>query len=104
MNTNVVKPEELAEFRKRAEEAVVSLRREGEEAFYYHGPRGSMVTVGVFGPKDLDVTKPGRESFALREARRKFPFNLVNGAQLLVKTKTQQSQSAQPSFVLQIPD
>jgi hypothetical protein len=104
MNTNVVKAEELAEFRKKAEEAVVNLRREGEEAFYYHGPRGSMVTVGVFGPKDLDVTRPGAESFGLREARRKFPFNLVNGAQLLVKTKSQQSASAQPSFVVPIPE
>ena len=100
---NVPKPNELAEFRKKAEEAVVNLRREGEEAFYYHGPNASMVTVGVFGPKDLDVTRPERQSFALMEARRKYPFNLVNGAQYLVKTKTQ-TRTAQPSFVVPIPD
>ncbi|HYE60840.1 MAG TPA: hypothetical protein VD997_02495 [Phycisphaerales bacterium] len=104
LNVNHPKPEELAEFRKNAEQAVNNLRREGEEAFYYHGQRGSMVTVGVFGPKDHDVTKPGRESFALSEARRKYPFNLVNGAQLLVKVKNQAKASAQPSFLVPIPE
>lgn len=103
LNTNTPRPQELAEFRKAAEKAVVELRREGEEAFYYHGPRGSTVTVGVFGPRDHDPTKPGRDSFALMETRRRHPLNLVNGATLLARTRGQAEARPQPSFLVPIP-
>jgi hypothetical protein len=103
LDTNNPKPQELAEFRKAAEKAVIELRREGEEAFYYHGPRGSTVTVGVFGPEDHDPTKPGSDSFVLREARRRHPLNLVNGAPLLTRTRGQTQAKPQPSFLVPIP-
>ncbi len=103
LNTNTPKPEELAEFRKAAEKAVVELRRGGDEAFYYHGPRGSTVTVGVFGPLDHDPLKPGSDSFALLETRRKHPLNLVNGAQFLTRSRGQEKARPQPSFLVPIP-
>jgi hypothetical protein len=104
LNTNTTKPEELAEFRKKAEEAVVNLRREGEEAFYYHGPRGSTVTIGVFGPKDADPLRPGQESFALSQLRAKYPFNAVNGAKYMVKSRGQTEAKPQQSLLVPIPE
>lgn len=72
--------EDLAAFRKAAEEAVARLRREGEQAFYYHGPNGSMVTVGIFNDSDLDTSvSPPLESARLKAERLKHPNNLLNG-------------------------
>lgn len=71
---------DVAEFRKAAEAAVAELRAEGEQAFYFHGPTSSMVTVGVFGEDDHDASvAPAIESTRLREARERHPNNLVNG-------------------------
>jgi hypothetical protein len=69
---------ELAEFRKAAEQAVVQLRREGEEAYYCHGPKMSMVTVGVFAAEDFD-SQTQSYSPALAKTRLRFPYNLFNG-------------------------
>lgn len=72
--------EELAECRKLAEEAATKLRREGDQAYFYHGPNGSQVTVGVFGVQDHDpVNSPGMESAGLRAVRAKHPNYLLNG-------------------------
>lgn len=71
--------EELATIRAAAEQAVSELRRQGELAFFYHGPTRSMVTIGVFGVADRDPSRPGFESSALRSARERFPYNLLNG-------------------------
>lgn len=68
-----------AEFRKAAEQAVLQLRREGEQAFYFHGPRRSMVTVGLFGKDDFDPQAPGVESPVLKTLRQRYPYNLNNG-------------------------
>jgi hypothetical protein len=70
---------EMEEFRAAAEKAVVQLRREGEQAYYYHGPTRSMVTVGLFGKEDFDAASR-LESPALKALRKKFPYNLQNGA------------------------
>lgn len=66
-------------FRKAAEQAVVQLRREGDPAYYFHGPRRSMVTVGLFGKDDFDPQTPGVESAALKALRARYPNNLNNG-------------------------
>lgn len=73
-------PEELKEYRTLAEEATAKLRREGDQAYFYHGPNGSQVTIGVFTPEDYDpIARPGIESFLLTEARKKYPNYLLNG-------------------------
>lgn len=98
---------DLAEFRKAAEEAVNRLRREGQEAYYYHAPRSSIVTVGVFSHEEYSTTRrlPGgavvggsaRESMRVVEAREKNPYNLVNGQAVKVRGKLQ------PSMLVEIP-
>lgn len=70
---------ELEEFRAAAEQAVVQLRREGEQAYYFHGPTRSSVTVGLFGKEDYDP-QTKLECAALKQLRKKFPYNLQNGA------------------------
>jgi len=71
---------DLAQFRKAAEQAAARLRRDGEEAFYYHGPFRSMVTVGIFDYSDSDRGAGKPESARLLETRRRHPHNLLNGA------------------------
>lgn len=71
---------DLVEVRKAAEAAVVELRQEGEEAFYYHGPAMSTVAVGIFDETDYDPQLPSVMSSRLREAKRLHPYNLYNGA------------------------
>jgi hypothetical protein len=70
---------ELAEYRRTAERAVYDLRRQGEEAYYYHAPNRSMVTIGVFGPDDHDPRTPGLESNRLSDTRLRHPHNTLNG-------------------------
>lgn len=101
---------EMAEFRRAAEQAAAQFRADGEDAYYYHGPRRSMVTIGVFGPKDYadQPISGGRtrhiESAALRLLREKHPYNLVNGQALRVKSSAYPDGRVQPSFVVAIPD
>lgn len=72
--------EDLAAFRRAAEQAVERLRREGDQAFFYHGPNGSMVTVGVFNDGDMDTSvTPPIESRRLADLRSRHPHNLLNG-------------------------
>lgn len=74
---------DLAEARRAAETAAADLRRQGEEAYYYHGPRRSMVTIGAFSESDI---KPS-ESPAVRRLRSAFPYNLYNGRAVLVRSR-----------------
>lgn len=93
---------DVAEARKKAEEAAADLRRQGELAFYYHGPSMSMVTVGVFGERDIQ----GSFSLELRDVMERFPHNLVNGqgvSQTVTTTDGRQEQILQPSFPVLIP-
>ncbi len=80
---------DLREIRRAAEQAAIALRREGEEAFYYHGPSTSSVTVGVFAPSEYEI--PTRERATVVNAipragprvillREKYPQLLINGA------------------------
>jgi hypothetical protein len=75
-------PADMAEFRKMAEQAVLKLRSEGEQAFYYHGPSRSVVTIGLWGTDDYDEAAPTGfkdKSPALHAMRQRFPNNLQNG-------------------------
>lgn len=99
---------ELAESRKAAEEAAVRLRREGERAYYFHGPRRSMVTIGLWSDDDLASAstrdRPGRDENAeLTTLRKRFPHNLYNGAGLMEKSR-QGTQRLQPSVLVVLPE
>lgn len=102
-------PDEIAEYRKAAEEAAVILRRDGELAFYYHAAERSMVTVGVFGQDDYDpLNRPGIESPALMDARKRHPLNLLNGKgireRIPVKEGTPEAFRMQPSMLVGVPE
>lgn len=98
---------QLREFRRAAEAAVRELRAEGDQAFYYHAPYRSMVTVGVFGESDFDATTtPPIESQRLRDTRRKFPNNLLNGKgirETITNSAGQRVTRLQPSNLVAIP-
>jgi hypothetical protein len=111
---------QLREIRQAAEMAVKTLRADGVEAFYWHGPSRSTVTVGLFGESDLQRTarEGGKEmvvpqrSDRLAAAQAAFPQNLVNGMAIRVKVQGADSPDRapvgkaggfQPSFLIRIP-
>jgi hypothetical protein len=108
--------EDLIEFRKAAEAACLTLRREGEDAFFYHGPRMSLVTIGLFTESDYATTTksnaPGGvvvnrkpiESGALKLAREKFPYNLINGQAAKFRERPGSEGRVIPSTVVAVPD
>lgn len=96
---------DLAEFRKAAEQAAAQLRREGEQAYYYHGPTKSMVLVGAFDSREFDERKPAEqaEGPVIRALRQKFPYNLVNGAGYRERTAGEKEGRMQKSQIVRIP-
>ncbi len=102
---------DLRDIRAAAERGAAALRADGEEAYFYHGPRRSMVTVGIFTEDDYSMrTREGDnaipvfvESPKLRALRQKYPYNLVNGQALRVRTPGQEKGVIQPSMVVEIP-
>lgn len=91
------------DFRKAAEKAAAILRSEGVQAFYYHGPNRSMITVGTFGDKALVSPDDKEYSYDVRALQRRFPFNLGNGVTLREK-RPDGTLVNQPSFLVHIPD
>lgn len=99
-------PEEIETYRRAAEDAVAELRKQGEQAFYYHAAMRSMVTVGVFSRDDHDASvMPPMESSALKAARKKFPNNTLNGMGIRETVQTEQgkAQRIQKSRLVEIP-
>lgn len=92
---------ERREARSAAERAVATLRSEGEQAFYFHGPNFSSVTVGLFRAEDVDP-QTGLRSASFYDLQAKFPYNLLNGAQRTVRLEGQAAQ-AQRSVLVRIP-
>lgn len=101
---NRLSPEDKKTVQAAAEEAAAQLRREGELAFFYHGPNRSMVTVGVFGPEDFNPMNPGNESRRLRDARRRHPLNLYNGQGYTGKTPGMREAKLVPSALVAVPE
>jgi hypothetical protein len=112
---------ELRDIRKAAEEAVRVLRADGAEAFYWHGPARSTVTVGLFGERDVQrvVREGGKEitvaqrSERLAAAQAAFPQNLVNGMAIRVRVQgadtpdrapSGRAGGFQPSFLIRLPE
>lgn len=90
---------ELAEARAAAEAAVAQLRGQGELAFYYHSPRMSTVTVGLFDDAVLD--NPLHPD--LVAVRRKFPNRLHNGKGLITRIDKSKEQ-LEDSKLVAVPD
>ena len=96
-----------AEARQEAEEAAARLRALGEQAFYYHDDRYSMVTVGVFFADAVD-TLTGLYSPEVRALRAKYPHNLFNGRTLEQKMTLEGGKTydlkPQPSVLVVVPE
>ncbi len=100
-----------SDHRAAAERAVEALRTDGEDAYYYHGPTMSMVTIGIFGLQDVQQRvhrdpNTGRDTIQpvysqrVLEIQRRFPRNVANGrVNLLVGPDGQ----PRPSFLIRVP-
>jgi hypothetical protein len=91
------------DFRNAAERAATELRKQGNEAYFYHGPNRSLVTVGLFDRADRDSVN-GVEGYGERARllQQKFPYNLVNG--LTIKERRNGKElGEQPSFLVEVP-
>lgn len=90
------------EAKRAAEEAALRLRREGELAFYYHGPTRSMVTVGVFSDDDFDAnSRPKSAGMIALQSR--YALNLLNGQYPIIEKRPGQKDRQQPSMLVRIP-
>ncbi len=92
---------DIKEIRAAAEQAAITLRREGELAFYYHGPVRSTVTIGMFSEKDIDTKQPGGECQPLRQLRARQPYNLLNGKAIREFLKGNVDKDGKPREKLQ---
>lgn len=72
-------PDKPEEAKRAAEKAAKVLRDGGEKAFYYHGPRRSMVTIGLFGQRDFDEKSGRARNPEIARLRKEYPLNLLNG-------------------------
>lgn len=88
-------------FRDAAEQAVHTLREEGVEAYYYHGPNRSLVTVGLFTDRDFVWRPDGQRAYgpAVTALQERYPNNLLNG-RTIEESIEGQSIGAQPSFLV----
>ncbi|MEO1585216.1 MAG: hypothetical protein AAFR96_11690 [Planctomycetota bacterium] len=93
--------DEIAQFRASAEQAVRDLRSQGEQAFVFHGPTLSMVTVGAMRFDDIEA-----DPSVLRSLQDRFPHNLLNGRGIREKVQTEQGEDwrLQPSTLVGIPE
>lgn len=64
--------------RSDAERYTTQLRRQGHEAYFFHGRRVSSVTIGAFTSRDFDLDT-GVVSARLEKLQEEFPHNLYNG-------------------------
>lgn len=113
-----------------AVDACVELRKQGLDAFYYHGPNMSLLTLGAF-PQEAFMPNPTRPRELLYDAERDeyldqrissvrnikkqdkdgredtpFRYNLQNGLKLIKRQRFIDGQvrdRVEPSFLIEIP-
>ncbi len=84
--------------RRDAEVFTEKLRNGGEDAYFFHGPTLSVVTVGLFDSREADAA--GRpSSSAARAAQRAHPLNLRNGTTPITDPRGE----SQPSALMRLP-
>ena len=93
-----------SKFREAAEQAARTLRNDGDESYYYHGPHRSMVLIGLFTyAKAFDSHPGGQDTYsqAVRQLQKKFPYNALNGRTIIEKVNGK-SNTTQSSFLVRI--
>jgi hypothetical protein len=97
-------PDKPEEAKRAAEKAAKVLRDAGEKAFYYHGPRRSVVTIGVFTTRDIDQNTNRPRNPEIARIRKDYPLNLLNGQYPIVVGRTAAGTPAhQASEVMRVP-
>lgn len=96
-----------SDFRQAAEDLARQYRDEGHEAYFFHGPRQSLVTIGVFTHAAARVAQSGPnrgQSVYHRRIRReyqsKFPHLRVNGEKAPLPGN---ADAYTPTFLVRIP-
>ena len=94
-------------FRRAAEQHAARLRADGENAYFYHGPRQSLVTVGVFYCGAVKVVQSGPRRgeseyhpYIRDTLQAKFPDMMVNGKKQPVDTT---GTRFAPTILVRIP-
>lgn len=100
LQVGVYQSPNTSEARRAAEQAAQQLRDQGEEAFYYHGPSWSSVTIGLFGPGDYDEGRGEVLNGEILELQARYPQNLLNG-QYPIKDKN--TGKPQKSLLVHVP-
>ena len=88
--------------RAAAEARARELREKGHEAYYYHGPNRSLVTVGVF-TRDALRQRKGAFQYGprIRELQKTFPHHRINGEPVVLKEGgPNRERVLQPSFLV----
>lgn len=95
------------DFRDAAEQRVTELRERGEDAYFYHGPNQSLVTIGVFTEAATSVPQTGPEAgqivyhrYIREELQGRFPHAKVNGQLAPIRAD---GDTYVPSFLVRIP-
>ncbi len=97
-------PDKPEEAKRAAEKAAKVLRDAGEKAFYYHGPRRSVVTIGVFSTRDVDENTGRPRNPEIARIRSDYPLNLLNGQYPIVTGRNTNGEAVhQPSGVVRVP-
>ena len=91
-------------YQQYAQEAAVNFRKDGDQAYFYHGKFRSMVTIGIFTydqawTKRMSVSD--MYSPTILNLQKKYPFNLFNGRTIIEKVDGKKVRE-QPSFLVQI--
>lgn len=91
------------EFREAAEIYCRQLREKKEQAYFYHGPNRSMVTIGLFNDSDWEGEGVSRHyGERIRELQKRFPHNLGNGSTIVEKSRGT-IIGDQPSVLVHLP-
>lgn len=100
------------DYRKAAEQAVLSLRSEGEEAYFHHFPQQSTITIGIFDDRDVIRNMvPGEDgtvmvsytySSRVRELQNRFPNHLANGMTIVDRGGASQEGVNQRTMLVKI--
>jgi hypothetical protein len=97
-------------FREAAEKYVAALRQDSHEAYYYHGPNQSVISIGIFlkSEADVKVLDPGDVvvySPAIEAIRSRHVFNVRSANGRVIRERSRQGvMRDQPSLLVEIPE
>lgn len=94
---------EAGPFRREAEALAERLREAGEEAYFYHGPNSSSVTIGIFTLEDfVRVGHTDGYGPAIRAVQQRHPHILINGKTELA-VEDDPASGSEPTKLVRVP-